>query len=136
MRHTAATATSLLQRVDGLVYGDSPEQGIARGSTFLHPVLKFRIDFPKDWEIMNSPSQVVAKAPNAEIYMLLEPVEQPQGRTMEEVAANTMGKAGFRLRAGDRTTLDGADAFIGLYEGELAGPRQGHDACRVHRPPA
>ncbi len=112
---------ALLQRVDGLVYGDSPEQGIARGSAFLHPVLKFRIDFPKDWEIMNSPSQVVAKAPNAEIYMLLEPAEQPQGRTMEDVAANAMGRAGFRLRAGDRTTIDGLEAFIGLYEGELEG---------------
>ena len=29
----------------------------------LHPVLRFRIDFPEKWEISNSPQQVVAKAP-------------------------------------------------------------------------
>ena len=38
-----------LRRVDGVVYGDNPEQGLARGSAFLHPVLRFRIDFPGQW---------------------------------------------------------------------------------------
>src|SRR5436190_15020052 len=63
----------------------------------------------------------MAKAPSAEIYMLLQPVEQPQGRTMEDVAANAMTRAGFRLMAGDRTMIDGLEAFIGLYEGQLQG---------------
>ncbi len=49
-----------------------------RGSTFFHPPLKFRIDFPTGWEVQNSPAEVVAKAPNAEIYMMLELVEQPR----------------------------------------------------------
>jgi len=110
---------ALLQRVDGLVYGDSPEQGITRGSTFFHPPLRFRIDFPTGWEVTNSPSEVVAKAPNAEIYMLLEVVEQPQGGTMQDVARNQMGKAGFRTVEGDRATIDGLEAFIGVYQGQL-----------------
>jgi predicted Zn-dependent protease len=112
---------SLLQRVDGLIYGDSPEQGITRGSTFFHPPLRFRIDFPTGWEVMNSPSEVVAKAPNAEIYMLLELVEQPQGRTMQDVALNQMGKAGLRAVQGDRATIDGLEAFIGIYQGQIEG---------------
>ena len=112
---------TLLQRVDGLVYGDSPEQGITRGSTFFHPPLRFRIDFPMSWEIQNSPSEVVAKAPNADIYMLLELVEQPQGRTMQDVAANQMSMAGFRLVQGDRTTIDGLEAFVGVYQGQIEG---------------
>ena len=110
---------ALLQRVDGLVYGDNPEQGIARGSTFLHPPLRFRIDFPTGWEINNSPTQVVAKAPNADVYMLLELVEKPQGRNLQEIAINQMGKAGFRAGQGDRTTINGLDAFVGVYQGQL-----------------
>ncbi len=112
---------ALLQRVDGLVYGDSPEQGITRGSTFFHPPLKFRIDFPTGWEVQNSPSEVVAKAPNAEVYMLLELVEQPQGRTMQEVATNQMTMAGFRGLQGERTTIDGLEAFVGTYQGQIEG---------------
>lgn len=112
---------TLLQRVDGLVYGDSVEQGITRGSTFIHAPLKFRIDFPTGWEIQNSPSEVVAKAPNADVYMLFELVEQPQGRRMQEVAANQMQMAGFRAVQGESTTIDGLEAFVGVYQGQVEG---------------
>ena len=32
-----------LRRIDGIIFGDNPEQGLARDSAFLHPVLRFRI---------------------------------------------------------------------------------------------
>ena len=107
------------QRLDGIVYGDNPDQGIARGSAFLHPVLRFRIDFPTGWEIQNSPQQVVAKAPGADIVMILQLVEQPRGGNIQEIARNSMDSAGFRAIRGDRTTINGFDAFVGLYEGQV-----------------
>src|SRR5581483_3946810 len=112
---------ALLRHIDGIVYGDNPEQGIARGSTFLHPPLRFRVDFPAGWEIQNSPSQVVAKAPNADVYMLLELVMQPQGRNLEQIALNQMNRAGFRAREGNTTTIGGNEAFVGVYQGQLEG---------------
>jgi predicted Zn-dependent protease len=112
---------AFLQRIDGIIYGDNPEQGIVRGSTFLHPPLRFRVDFPQGWEVANSPQQVVAKAPNADVFMLLELVEKPQGRNIQEIALNQMQAAGFRAVRGDRTTMNGLDAFIGLYEGQIEG---------------
>jgi predicted Zn-dependent protease len=111
----------LLQRIDGLIYGDNPDQGITRGSTFLHPPLRFRIDFPTGWEVNNSPAQVVAKAPNADVYMLLELVEKPQGRNLQEIALNQMGRAGFRAAEGNPTTINGLDAFVASYRGQLQG---------------
>ena len=112
---------AFLQRIDGIIYGDKPEQGIVRGSTFLHPPLRFRVDFPQGWEVANSPQQVVAKAPNADVFMLLELVEKPQGRNIQEIALNHMQAAGFRPGRGDRTTINGLDAFVGLYQGQLEG---------------
>ena len=113
-----------LQRVDGIVYGDNPEQGIARGSAFLHPVLRFRIDFPEGWEIANSPRQVVAKAPGAEVFMMLElvekaQVEKAQGGTIQDIAVGHMRQAGFRAVQGERTTINGLEAFIGAYQGQV-----------------
>ena len=117
----ATNREAFQQRIDGIVYGDNPEQGIARGSVFLHPVLRFRLDFPQSWEIQNSPEQVMAKAPGADVYMILQLVEQPRGRNIQEIAGNSMGGAGFRTVRGERTTIDGLDAFVGLYQGTLEG---------------
>ena len=110
-----------LRRIDGILYGDNPEQGLARGSAFLHPVLRFRIDFPDQWEIANSPREVVAKAPGADVFMILQGVEQPQGRNIEEIARNSMRNAGFRASQGEPTSIDGLDAFMGVYQGRVEG---------------
>jgi predicted Zn-dependent protease len=108
-----------LQRIDGIIYGDNPEQGIVRGNVFLHPGLRFRVEYPKGWEIQNTPQQVVAKAPNADVYLLLQLVLKPQGRNVQEIALNSM--KGFRVVDGQRTTINGLDAFIGVYQGALEG---------------
>jgi len=92
-----------------------------RGTTFLHPPLRFRIDFPAKWEIANSPQQVVAKAPNAEVYMLLQLVQKPQGRNIQEIALSSMQNAGFRAVDGERTTINGLEAFVGVYQGQIEG---------------
>jgi predicted Zn-dependent protease len=110
-----------MRRIDGLVYGDSPEQGIVRGELFLHPPLRFALRFPAGWEINNSETQVVAKEPGNDVYMLLQLVEQPQGSDVEAIASRAMRGAGFNLLQGGRTTINGLDAFTGLYEGSMQG---------------
>ena len=112
---------ALIRRIDGIVYGDNPEQGLARGSAFLHPALRFRIDFPDKWEIANNPQQVVAKAPGADVFMFLELVERTQGQNIREIALNAMGSAGFRSSQGERISIDGLDAFMGVYRGQVEG---------------
>jgi predicted Zn-dependent protease len=112
---------ALLQRVDGLVFGDNPSQGITRGSTFLHSPLRFRIEFPSGWEVTNSPRQVVAKAPGADVFMLLQLVSKPQGTTAQEVATASMRSAGFTPLDGERTTVNGLEAHVGLYQGQIQG---------------
>jgi predicted Zn-dependent protease len=112
---------ALLRRVDGVVFGDNPEQGITRGSTFLHPPLRFRIDFPAKWEVANSPQQVVAKAPDADVFMLLQLVTKPQGSSVQDVALSSMKGAGFQHVEGARTTINGLDAYVGVYQGQIEG---------------
>jgi predicted Zn-dependent protease len=112
---------ALERHVDGVIFGDNPEQGVTRGSTFLHPPLRFRIDFPPKWGIANSPQQVVAKAPDADVFMLLQQVATPQGQNVRDVAVSHMQAAGFRPVSGDRTTINGLDAFVGVYQGQIEG---------------
>jgi predicted Zn-dependent protease len=122
---------AFLQRIDGIIYGDNPEQGIVRGTSFLHPPLRFRLDFPQGWQVQNSPQQVAAKAPNAEVYMLLELVQKPQGRNLQEIALSQMQGAGFRAVQGERTTINGLDAFVGVYQGQSQQGTMGVRAAHI-----
>ena len=112
---------AFMQRIDGVLYGDNPEQGIVRGRAFLHPVLRFGIEFPDGWDVVNSPQQVSAKAPDADVYMVLQLVAQPQGANLQQIAVNGMGNAGFRAVEGAATTINGLDAFVGVYQGQMEG---------------
>jgi predicted Zn-dependent protease len=110
---------ALLRAVDGIIYGDNPEQGVVRGTAFIHPPLRFQVNFPMGWDIQNSPQEVVAKAPGADVYMLLEQVEKPQGNGIEDIARGAMQTAGFRIQSGSRQQINGLDAYIGVYQGQL-----------------
>ncbi|MEQ1759676.1 MAG: M48 family metalloprotease [Vicinamibacterales bacterium] len=112
---------ALVSRLDGLMYGDNPDQGIIRGSSFLHPVLRFRLDYPTGWEIANSPQQVVAKAPGADVFLILQGVDEPRGGNIQEIALSSMQGAGFRSVEGERATINGLPAFVGLYQGQIEG---------------
>jgi predicted Zn-dependent protease len=107
-----------LRRVDGIVFGDSPRQGIVRGNTFLHPTLRLSIAFPDGWEIQNTTSQVLAKAPERNDYMLLQLVPKASG-SIEQVAVGTMANAGFQQVSGQRAQVNGLDAYVGTYQGRM-----------------
>ncbi len=49
--------------IDGLAYGDEAAAGLVRGQTFYHGGLRIAVDFPDNWTVTNTRSQVVGKAP-------------------------------------------------------------------------
>jgi predicted Zn-dependent protease len=53
-----------LDRLEGVVYGDSPAQGYVRGRSFSHPELGFTFTVPDGFRLRNEPHQVVAEGPN------------------------------------------------------------------------
>lgn len=61
LKHTNRIA--FLRHIEGLVYGDSEEQGILRKNRFYHKELNITLAFPKGWRIENQPNQLVAIAP-------------------------------------------------------------------------
>jgi predicted Zn-dependent protease len=107
------------KRVDGMVWGDNPDQGIVRASSFLHKGLRFAFDFPDGWTIENGQSQVAAKEPGGRSVMVLLPVQRPQGRTIEDIAIITMQNAGFRQIDGAPTTVNGVEGYLGTYVGAV-----------------
>ena len=107
-----------LDRLDGLVYGDNPDQGVVRGRDFLHTELRFALRFPDGWEVVNTATQVVARQPGQEVYVLLQVVTDPETRMLETLAVDNMRSGGYRLDAGGETSINGLDAFVGTFTGE------------------
>lgn len=59
-----------LSVIDGIVWGDSAEQGFVRGRTFAHPVLGFTYNAPAGFTITNSAAAVVAEGPGGARFIL------------------------------------------------------------------
>jgi len=109
---------AFLTRLDGLVFGDDPKDGVVRGAEFLHGGLRFRLRFPEGWQVSNMPSQVVARQPGTRALMLLQLTERPPGR-LDVVAETGMRNAGFTLVDGAQTEVNGLRAFVGTYQGQM-----------------
>jgi predicted Zn-dependent protease len=64
LTYAGNTATGLtnrdafLTRIDGLVYGDDPKQGVVEGRKFTHPVLRFAFEAPDGFFMVNGTSAV------------------------------------------------------------------------------
>ena len=70
-----------LDRLDGMTFGKDPRQGYSVGSTFYHPDMAFRMDFPKDWKIINQRQLVAGVNSDQNAFVVLT---LAQGKTPSE----------------------------------------------------
>ena len=88
---------------------------------FLHPALRFAVTFPDGWEVHNAPEQVVAQAPGDKQLMVLQQATPARGASLADAARRQMKSAGFTFVDGQDTTVNGLEAFRGVYRGSLHG---------------
>lgn len=55
---------ALLKAVDGMLYGDDPEQGFVLGQRFAHPVLRIGFEAPSGFTMTNSPAAIRLMGPD------------------------------------------------------------------------
>lgn len=53
----AVNRNSYLRMIDGLMYGEDPQQGYVEDDFFYHPGLRFKFPVPREWRTANSPQQ-------------------------------------------------------------------------------
>ena len=61
-----------LQKIDGVYFGDSPDQGVIRNNQLLHAKLGLAIQFPPGWRVQNRPDRVVAVSPKGDAMIELQ----------------------------------------------------------------
>jgi predicted Zn-dependent protease len=91
-----------LDQIEDLVYGHDARQGFFRGSTFLHPELRFRVDLPSGWRYRNLAQAVVATSPGREAAIQLSIVEQVGP---DEAAARFASQPGVQATGAQATDV-------------------------------
>jgi predicted Zn-dependent protease len=82
--------------LDGVIFGDSPREGVRRGSSFYHRDLNFAVDFPEGWKVSNKPKAVTATAPDGAALLDLRAFDTGKTRDPREFLST-------RLETGDLT---------------------------------
>ena len=111
----ATRRAEYLARIDGLAYGDDPRQGFFRDGVFLHPELRFRIDFPPGWRTQNLPRSVNALAPQQDAMLQLTLAE---GASPNEAARQFLSQQGIRPGRASRETVNGNPAVVSYFQAQ------------------
>ena len=99
-----------LGMVNGLLYGDDPDQGIIFGRRFVHPDMRFEFTVPLGFRLVNDEKKVTAK--HAEGASIVFDIGKMKSRDMTNYLANEWGRS---VSVGDVEALriNGEPAAIG-----------------------
>lgn len=94
----ARDAPEFLRRLDGLLVGANPSEGVIQGRRFLHPVLDFSLTFPQGWKAMNTRQALVAVTPKKEALLVLGVLEKTIEPGKAAAAMTQAMEEEFRIR--------------------------------------
>lgn len=97
-----------LRKINGIIYGDDPAEGLIRGRTFLHPKLGFRFDVPDGFQLFNSPTQVRAVGPGG-ATIIFDSAKKPSDGPVSYYVSNVWGR-GASLRELETIYIDGLES--------------------------
>jgi predicted Zn-dependent protease len=100
-----------LAHLGGLVFGDNPRQGYFQGNAFLHPELKFRLEFPEGWKTQNTASAVVAVSPKDDAAIQLVPAGTMSPQEAAQKFLSQEGVKPAQLQSGQGGLPAGASYF-------------------------
>jgi predicted Zn-dependent protease len=101
-----------LDRIDGLIYGDDPEQGFIRNQTFSHPELKLTFTAPEGFRLVNSPTAVNAVGPDNTLIRFNFGKNNTPGNMSAHIKKWTEGKKIQNLSKGNMNNMNGAHALM------------------------
>ncbi|MDX1583785.1 MAG: M48 family metalloprotease [Thermoanaerobaculia bacterium] len=116
LRQGLVARTDLLDRIEGMVYGDNPREGYFVGGDFFHPDLRFKVSFPAGWTTRNEKSRAFAVSPDDRTIVMLTTGE---GETVAEAKEAFFDERGV---GGKGEWIDGYWYFTaGSAEGSFTG---------------
>jgi predicted Zn-dependent protease len=105
-----------LQQIDGMAWGPDPRDGVIKGTSFIHPGLRFAFDAPQGMKLQNSPEAVVGQGNNAAmIFDLASPA--PSGSMAQYVTSEW--QEGATISDVQSFQVNGMEAATGVAKGTI-----------------
>ena len=95
-------------KIEGLLYGDDPKQGVIKGRVFAQPELRFRFEVPPGFRLFNSPAQVVAFGPQ-DARIVFDRARRPSAGPVQFYMTQIWAK-NQRVRDLETITINGLEA--------------------------
>ena len=112
-----ANAAGFLQAIEGLPVGSSERQGMVRENRFYHADMQLTLAFPRGWQIVNEPQQIVAIAPNKEHYLEIR-AQPPPADVTDPRSFAMRGLANRRLDQTETLDINGLKGWTGVVHGD------------------
>lgn len=78
-----------LTALNGLAYGDDPDDGIVKGRRFIHARLGVAFEAPEGFTLENTSQAVLGSSADGERRLLFDAADTPAGQSLEEVLRST-----------------------------------------------
>ncbi|MEP6778369.1 MAG: peptidase M48, partial [Gemmatimonadaceae bacterium] len=101
-----------LRRLNGMVFGENPRLGYFASNRFLHPDLRFQIDFPAGWSKANMPDAVVAQSPDKAAQFQLLPAKGTPASVIQEFVK----QQGITVRQSGNISINGLPAATADFD--------------------
>jgi len=106
---------TFLTRIDGLLYGDDPRQGVIEGNTFIHPDLRLTFAAPSGFYMVNGTRAVTINGQSGQAQLTTGPyngnLETYVRQAFQAIGGQQTQLAPQTLQ---RTTINGLPAVIGV----------------------
>lgn len=104
---------TFLTRIDGLVYGDDPEQGIIEGRQFIHPVFRLSFTAPQGFYMVNGTSAVSINGQSGQGQLSTGQYDGNLGNYIRGVFQALGGQQTLAPSSLQQTTVNGIPAAYG-----------------------
>lgn len=105
---------TFLTRIDGMLYGDDPAQGVIEGSTFIHPELRLAFTAPQGFYMVNGTRAVSINGQSGKAQLTLAPYAGDLDSYIRQQFTALGGQNSQLAPASiERTTVNGLKAAFG-----------------------
>jgi len=107
-RHKSA----YLDQIDGMIFGDGPEQGYTLGQRYAHPKLRFEFTVPNGYKLQNRPDRVAAASKGDKAAIIFTAAPKPYRGRMTGYLRDVWAR-GAPLNGLETIRINGLEAATG-----------------------
>ncbi len=112
---------SYLRMIDGLMFGEDPQEGYVENGYYYHPGLKFYFPIPRGWKLHNGKTQIQIVQPDGKALVTMTIATG----TLDAAAQSVVEKNKLQVRESQKVTINGLPAIAMVSSAQMPAQQQG-----------